>query len=212
MNIDHTGPASAGAGTLPEPAGRSLALVRACGLAPQDPILAVGDVDAQLLLALHELGHTDITLLQPSLAALQRLREALGELKHAVLLEETGLLGFHPRRRYALWHDSGVFGRLRHAEDRHRYVQLAQFSLRPEGHLIISTQGLEGADREHGASVERYSAPRLAAELGGQFELMDQVLVLGGEEHARDGQRLHCRFQRHAPVWNELAEASGTAG
>jgi hypothetical protein len=199
--IDPTSVASVRASAPQSPTSRALPLIRACGLLPDDPILSVGDMDGELLVTLRQLGHADITVLHPSLAALQRLRERLGDLERDMLLIETEVLDFQPRRRYALWHDCGFFQRLRHAEERHRYVQLVQFALRQEGDLIICAAGLEGAHHHHGASVERHSAGALAAELGGQFELMDQAGIEQTQGCGHSRQLLHCRFKRHAPVW-----------
>jgi hypothetical protein len=187
------------AGTLRSSTSRSLDLIRACRIGPEGPIITVDDVDPQLLVALRLLGHEDLTVLHPSLEALQKLREALGDLERQVLLIERDVLSFQPRRRYALWHDSGFFHRLRHAEDRQQYVQLMQFALRPEGHLIISTSGPEEEERDNGGPVERYSASLLVAELGRQFELEEHAIAMHTDEHGRSHELLHCRFQRHAP-------------
>jgi hypothetical protein len=195
--MDPIGPTACRAGLPQSPTARSLELLQACNLASDDPLLAAGDVDGQLLISLRQRGLTDITVLNPSLAALQRLREALGDLEDEVLLIETEVPAFQPRRRYALWHDSGFFQRLRYAEERHGYVQQLQFALRPEGHLIITISEAEGAQREQGVCC---SAVTLAAELGGQFELLDQALLQSGGSGPGQ-QLLHCHFQRHAPVW-----------
>jgi hypothetical protein len=201
MIIASTSPTPCRGGSPLSTTARSLELIRSCGLGPNDPILAAGDVDGELLAALRQLGHTDITVLHPRLEALQRMREALGDLEDEVLLIETEVPAFQVRRRYALWHDSGFFQRLRYAEERHGYVQQLQFALRPEGHLIISTPGLEGPQSVQGIPVMRYSAQRLAAELGGQFELRAQALQQQTGAQGRTDQLLHCCFQRHAPAW-----------
>jgi hypothetical protein len=188
------------AGTLRSSTSRSLELIRACRTGPDGPIITVGDMDPQLLVALRLLGHEDLTVLHPSLDELQKLRESLGDLEREVLLIEADVLSFQPRRSYALWHDSGFFHRLRHADDRQRYVQLVQFALRPEGHLIISTAGPEEEGRDDGGPVERYSASLLVAELGRQFELEEHAIAMHTDEHGRSHELLHCRFQRHAQL------------
>lgn len=180
---------------------KSFELIRACGLAPDDPIVAVGDVDAHLIAALLDVGHRDLTVLHPSMEALEALRQALGDLEGEVILTEADPLQFQPHRRYALWQDRGFFHRLTHPDDRQRYVEVVQYALRPEGHLVISASGPEGPTEDRGLPLERYSAPRLAAELGRQFELSEEGLELHPLPHGGYHQLLHCHFRRHAPHW-----------
>ena len=180
---------------------KSLELIRACGLAPEDPIIAVGDMDAHLLAALLDVGHRDLTVLHPSKEALEGLRQALGDLAGEVILIAADPLQFQPHRRYALWQDRGFFHYLMHPDDRQRYVEVVQYALRPEGHLIISAFGPEGPAQDSGVPVERYSASKLAGELGRPFELTAEGLELHPLAGGGYQQLLHCRFRRHAPRW-----------
>jgi SAM-dependent methyltransferase len=191
-----------GVGTEPSSLSvKSFELIRACGLAPEDPIIAVGDVDAHLLAALMGVGHRDLTVLHPSKEALEGLGQALGDLAGEVILIEADPLRFQPHRRYALWQDRGFFHCLTHPDDRQRYVEVVQYALRPEGHLIISAFGPEGPAEDSGVPVERYSASKLAGELGHQFELAEEGLELHPLTQGGYKQLLHCRFRRHAPRW-----------
>jgi hypothetical protein len=165
-------------------------LIRASGIRPGEPVIAVGAVDAALIAALRDLGHEDVTVLDPSLERLQELRVALGDLEREVLLIETEVLTFQPRRRYGLWYDAGLFPGLKHAEERQYYVQVVQFALRPEGYLIITSA-------EPGSPAEQRNAGELAAHLGRQFELKG---ALDLRRHGRP--RLCCSFQRHAPTFS----------
>lgn len=176
-------------------------LVRACGLRPDDPIIDVGGARSSPALAWLATGHRDITVLDDSLEALEALRERLGRESGRVTLVEVRVLEFRPQRRYALWHDRGVFHRLVHPDDRQLYVEVVQQALRPEGSLVMTTFGPEGPEEYGGAPVVRYSARTLQPELGSQFELAEHSLSMhrlaAGEGH----QVLCCRFRRHAPRW-----------
>jgi len=180
---------------------KCLELIRACRLAGDDPIIAVGDVDEHLVAQLLAAGFRDLTVLHPSGEALAGLRGALGGLEHEVHLLEADPLQFRPHRRYALWHDRGLFQRLTHAEDRQRYVEIVQQALQPEGHLVICAAGPDGPDQYAGAPVARYSASKLAVELGKQFELAEHGLAVHPAPRGEGQQLLHCRFRRHAPRW-----------
>lgn len=183
------------------PTVKSFELIRACGLGLHDPIITVGDVDAHLVAALLGIGHRDLTVVHPSMEALEGLRQALGDLEGEVILIEADPLWFQPHRRYALWQDRGFFHSLTHPDDRQRYVEVVQYALRPEGHLVISACGPEGPAEDRGVPVERYTAARLAAELGRQFELAEEGLELHPLPHGGYHQLLHCHFRRHAPHW-----------
>jgi len=200
---DHTARSGAGSiGTGPDGLSAKFSeLVRACQIAPNDPIIAVGDLDAHFVAALVRAGHRDLTVLHPSKEALGGLREALGDLEAEVVLTEADPLQFEPHRRYALWNDRRFFHRLTHPDDRQRYVEIVHEALRPEGHLIISTFGPAGPAEDSGVLVERYSAARLAAELGRQFELVDEGLELHPAVHGAQHQLLHSRFRRRTPHW-----------
>jgi SAM-dependent methyltransferase len=180
---------------------KSFEFVRACQLGPNDPIIAVGDLDPHFLAALVRAGHRDLTVLHPSMEALEGLREALGDLESEVMLTEADPLQFEPNRRYALWNDRRFFHRLTHPDDRQRYVEIVHEALRPEGHLIISTFGPEGPAEDSGVPVERYSAARLAAELGRQFELVEDGFELHPAVAGGQHQLLHSRFRRRTPHW-----------
>ena len=173
------------------PAARSLELIRACRLAPADPIIAVGEVDSELVAALLSAGQRDLTILHPSVEVLEKLRAALGEPARDVTLMEADALQFRPDRRYALWHDRGYFDRLTHPDDRQQYVEIVQYALRPEGHLVISASGPEAPEQRGGVPVVRFSAEQLA----------EHGLALHRAERGGGEQLLHCRFRRHVPRW-----------
>ena len=146
-------------------------------------------------------GQRDITVLHPAAEALEALRGALGALEREVNLLETDVLDFQPRRRYALWHDRGLFECLPIPEDRQRYVEVLQQALRPEGHFVICAFGPQSPEWEQSVRTVGYSASGLAGELGRQFELAEHGLTLHPAADGGSRQFLHCRFKRHAPHW-----------
>lgn len=180
---------------------KCLELIRACRLGADDPIITVGDVDMHLVNALLMAGYGDLTVLHPSVEALDEVRQALPQIGDRLILLPIGTLQFQPQRRYALWHDRGLFHFLTYPEERQRYVELVQQALRPEGHLVICAFGPDGPLQFRGAPVARYSAGRLAEEFGGQFELAEHGLAVHPAASGENHQLVHCRFRRHAPSW-----------
>lgn len=183
------------------PTARSLALIRACGLAPADPIISVGDLDLHLVTGLVGAGYRDVTILHPSVESLEEMRAALGDLPWDVILMEANALQFDPDRRYALWHDRGYFDSLTHPDDRQLYVETVQEALRPDGHLVISAYGPEPPELGGPMPATRYSAEQLAATLGRQFELAEHGVAMHPAWGGKTQQLLHCRFNRRVPRW-----------
>lgn len=180
---------------------KCLELVRACRLALDDPIIAVGEVDTHFLTSLLMAGYRDLTVLSGSAEALEEVRTALRHFDQELALIHGDVLQFKSRRRFALWHDRGLFHCLTHPEDRQRYVEVVEQALRPEGCLVICAFGPDGPHHYGGMPVARYSASGLAEHLGPQFELAEHGLAVHEMAEGHTQQLLHCRFRRHAPRW-----------
>lgn len=150
----------------------SLALIEAAGVAPDDPIIDVGAGASYLVDRLLERGFADVTVLDVSELALQRVRERLGGVGARVAVVRTDVLAFEPARAYALWHDRAVFHFLTDPDDRRRYVDVLSRAVRPGGHVVIATFAPDGPPKCSGLPVERYDAEALSATLGAGFELL----------------------------------------
>ncbi len=175
---------------------KSLELIRAAGLAADDPIIDVGGGASVLAEELLDAGYRDVTVLDLSGEALRRQRERLGPRPVMPSFIEQDVTRFRAPRAYALWHDRAAFHFLVQAEDRQRYVDALRRALRPHGHAIIATFGPSGPERCSGLDVRRYDAAALAAELGDGFELAESSLVLHRTPRGAEQQFLYCRFVR----------------
>jgi ubiquinone/menaquinone biosynthesis C-methylase UbiE len=81
---------------------KSLALIRATGAPPTDPIIDVGSGASSLVDELLDAGYLDFTVLDISAEVLQKLRERLGPRATAVAFLQQDVTAFQPARRYAL--------------------------------------------------------------------------------------------------------------
>jgi hypothetical protein len=70
---------------------------------------------------------------------------------------------------FDVWHDRAVFHFLISAEERRKYVSLAERSISLGGHLVIGTFAFDGPEKCSGLSVERYDGTKLDAEFGAGF-------------------------------------------
>ena len=145
--------------------GRLLTADKRVDLAPPDLLAA---------------GHSTLTVLDLSEAALSAARQRLGERAQRVDWRLGDITQLElPRHAYALWHDRAVFHFLTTREEREAYVAAVLHAVKPGGHVIVATFAEDGPLKCSGLPVMRYSADGLHAEFGAPFALLQQE----GEEH-----------------------------
>ena len=157
----------------------SLRLIARTGVERDAPVLDAGAGASTLVERLQQQGFTDITVLDVSTKALERVRARMGSQGETVNWVTGDVTAFSPERRYALWHDRAVFHFLVDAHDRDRYVDSVLAALRPRGHLVLATFGPDGPLRCSGLDTRRYGIDQLRAIFDNHFELQAHEL----EEH-----------------------------
>ena len=176
----------------------SLELIANCHLDPSDPIIDVGGGASLLVDQLIDQGYTNLAVLDISGAALARSAKRLGEKAGAVSWVEADVTAFSPDAQVALWHDRAVFHFLTEAADRQGYVGALKKALRLGGHLILASFAIGGPEQCSGLPIVQYDAPKLKAELGSGFKLLEERT----EEHITPAQRVqkfaYFRFERIA--------------
>lgn len=172
----------------------SLRLIASTGVGKDARIIDAGGGDSLLVDRLLDQGFRDVTVIDVSTHALQRARERLGGRARRVDWICGDVLEFHPAETFDVWHDRAVFHFLTDAIDRAAYVRAVLKALKPGGHLIIATFGLEAPPKCSGLDVVRYSSESLADAFGDPFELVESARQLhvtpGGVEQAF----IFCRF------------------
>jgi SAM-dependent methyltransferase len=154
----------------------SLGLIHRTGLGRDRAIIDVGGGASRLVDDLVAGGHTDVTVLDISAAALEIARHRLGPRAGDVAWIEADITTVAlPHHRYDLWHDRAVFHFLTEAGDRARYVEAVRHALRPGGHVIVATFGPDGPLRCSGLPVVRYRPDALHDEFGPAFELVEHT-------------------------------------
>ena len=151
----------------------SLAMIDALELPPDAPIVDVGGGASRLPEELVRHGHTDITVLDISVHAFERARDAFPEADRVEWVV-ADVRDHDFGRRFALWHDRAVFHFMVTPEDREAYLATMRKSLQPQGHVLMATFGPDGPTHCSGLPVARYGADELAATL--EFELVSSHL------------------------------------
>ena len=93
---------------------------------------------------------------------------------------------------YDVWHDRAVFHFLVVPEHRIAYVRQVARSVRPGGHVIVSTFGPEGPAKCSGLDVMRYDAGSLHEEFGARFRLVESSKELHRTPFGTTQQFLYC--------------------
>ncbi|MDZ7677336.1 MAG: class I SAM-dependent methyltransferase [Acidimicrobiales bacterium] len=166
----------------PEPT-TSLELLDQVGVTDADSVIDVGGGASRLVDALAARGHTDLTVLDVSQAALDLARQRLGD-DAPVTWVHADLLTWTPERTWAVWHDRAVFHFLTDPADRATYRNLLQRSITPGGLVVVGTFAADGPEWCSGLPVERYDPDHLASELGDQLRL---VAATRTEHHTPSG-------------------------
>ena len=124
-------------------------------------------------------GYSDLTVLDLTSSALAVAKQRLGKSAEVVHWIEGDITRVElPLHRFDIWHDRAVFHFLTEAADRQAYVEQVMRAVRPGGHIIIATFGLDGPDKCSGLPVVRYLPEALHAEFG------DEFMLVGHEQEA----------------------------
>ena len=142
-------------------------------------IIDVGGGESTLVDDLLSHGYEGITVLDVSQTAIDENKKRLGKASERVRwlvadITKTVL----PKSVYDVWHDRAVFHFLTQQSDRIAYLRQAAQAVKPGGHVIISTFGLEGPTKCSGLDVVRYDAESLHREFGAHFRLLESVKEL----------------------------------
>lgn len=149
----------------------SLDLIQATGVHHTAPIIDVGGGASRLVDHLLMAGYSDLTVLDIAPAALENAQSRLGDAAAAVNWVVSDVNSFHPKRRYALWHDRAALHFLTSEQDQIQYLRVMTSALEPKGHVVLAAFGPEGPTHCSGLPVQRYSVDRLGALLGAGFQL-----------------------------------------
>jgi 2-polyprenyl-3-methyl-5-hydroxy-6-metoxy-1,4-benzoquinol methylase len=171
----------------------SLGLIKRSVSDRRASIIDVGGGESSLVDDLLEQGFQNITVLDVSQAAIDVNKKRLGERAadvHWIVADITGV-ELVPRA-YDVWHDRAVFHFLTAPEQRTAYVRQVVNSVKPGGHVIVSTFGPEGPTKCSGLDVVRYDAESLRDEFGARFRLVESSKELHHTPSGTTQQFLYC--------------------
>ena len=152
----------------------SLELIRCAQVASNEAIIDVGCGASVLVDHLRKEYFTNLAVLDISENALASTKKRLGDSGKSIEWFVADITQFDAPHKFSLWHDRAVFHFLTDLSDRKSYVKTLKNSLRPEGHLIIATFAIGGPEKCSGLEIVQYDSEKMIAELGEDFELVEE--------------------------------------
>lgn len=175
----------------------SLQFIERSGIDKTAHIIDVGGGSSTLVDDLLERGFKHITVLDISSTAIDTTRKRLGSQADGLTWIEADVTQVAlPHRYYDLWHDRAVFHFLTSAEDHKRYVEAVKHSLKPRGHVIISTFAPDAPPKCSGLDVVRYSPQSLQDEFGNEFELIESASEVHQTPSGTEQKFIYCYFTK----------------
>jgi len=172
---------------------RSLDLIEHAASERSASIIDVGGGESTLVDDLVARGYRNITVLDISQSAInvtkKRLRSASQNIRW--LVGDVTNADLEPRT-YDVWHDRAVFHFLTATDLRTAYVRQVAKTVKPGGHVIVSTFGPEGPTKCCGLEVVRYDAESLHKEFGVRFQLLGSSTELHRTPLGTTQQFLYC--------------------
>jgi ubiquinone/menaquinone biosynthesis C-methylase UbiE len=175
----------------------SIKLIESSGVGKDGGIIDVGGGASVLVDCLLNAGYSRLALLDISAAAIEHARRRLGKQADAVEWLEADVTTFQSARQFGLWHDRAVFHFLTDKGDRQRYVETLKRTLTPGGQVVIASFAIDGPLKCSGLEVARYDAATLNAELGQEFQLIEQVNETHTTPWATEQKFSYFRFKQH---------------
>lgn len=134
-------------------------------------IIDIGGGDSYFIDALLDLGYTNLTLLDISANAIDRIKKRLGDKANQITFIETDILDFEPTDHYDFWHDRACFHFLTNAEQISKYADLVNKAVSKNGRVFIGTFSDSGPLKCSGLEIKQYNMESLRYVFEKDFQL-----------------------------------------
>lgn len=145
----------------------SLELINSFNLPKNAKIIDIGGGDSTLVDHLLQAGFTNLTVLDISEAALQKVKLRLGDKNGSVKWIVSDITEFEPGENYDLWHDRATFHFLTDEAQIATYKNIAAKSVKQ--YLIIGAFSENGPEKCSSLPVRRYTSDQLQDQFHHDF-------------------------------------------
>jgi 2-polyprenyl-3-methyl-5-hydroxy-6-metoxy-1,4-benzoquinol methylase len=149
----------------------SVEYITALGLPLEAKIIDIGGGDSYLMDALLDLGYTNLTLLDISAKAIERIKSRLGDKASNVNFIVSDILDFKPTEQYDFWHDRACFHFLTKPEEVELYSKIVSQAIANDGKLFMGTFSDNGPKKCSGLDITQYTMESLRFVFEKDFEL-----------------------------------------
>jgi hypothetical protein len=146
----------------------SLDFIHSFGLTKKSKIIDIGGGDSKLVDYLLDEGFENITVLDISAKALEKVQHRLGEKAKKINWVVSDITEFEPKTTYDVWHDRATFHFLTTSDQVSKYMETARRSV--NGYLTIGTFSENGPTKCSGLDIKQYNEETLTKELNHGFE------------------------------------------
>ena len=140
-------------------------------------VIDIGGGDSFLVDYLLDMGYQDISVLDISMAAIERVKQRLGEKAKYVKWIVSDAVGFKPTEKYDFWHDRAAFHFLTDEQEISDYLKTAQQNINPTGILVVGTFSEQGPKKCSGIEIKQYSEMSMTERLKIFFEKVKCITV-----------------------------------
>ena len=135
-------------------------------------IIDIGGGDSYLVDALLKQGFTNITLLDISAKAIERIKDRLGAKADLVTFIVSDILDFNPSETYDFWHDRASFHFQTDARQIEKYAHIVSKAVAQNGHMVIGTFSENGPKKCSGLDITQYNEAKMTMVFETHFDLM----------------------------------------
>lgn len=172
----------------------SLDFIHSYNLPKTAAIIDIGGGESKLVDYLLAEGYENISVLDISAYALEKVKLRLGEKAKKVNWIVSDIENFKPTKQYKVWHDRATFHFLTTSTQVASYLDIAKQFI--TGFMIIGTFSENGPEKCSGLPVKKYSEKDLTQELQNGFEKLKCIT----EDHTTPANTiqnfLFCSFKR----------------
>ena len=159
-------------------------------------IIDISGGDSFLVDHLLKMGYNNITVLDISQAAIDKVKSRLGIKAGKVNWVVSNILDFKTDIKYDCWHDRAAFHFLTTAQEIESYLLIAQKNIKSSGKMIIGTFSDNGPEKCSGLPVKQYDETLLSNTLQKWFSKIkcittDHITPFKTVQHF-----LFCSFQK----------------
>lgn len=155
----------------------SLSFLKQFNIPATAKIIDIGGGDSFLVDHLLDAGYQDVTVLDISGSAIDRVKARLGVRADQVKWIVADAATFKPVEKYDFWHDRAAFHFLTKEQEIEGYLDTVQKSIQPTGILVIGTFSGQGPKKCSGIEIRQYSETSMSERLKKYFEKIKCITV-----------------------------------